>query len=656
MKKIYILALVLMTGISLSASEGALTGRFTINSNGDQVVFSQGNLQYLAYTEAEHFVERYRFAANQYDFVGDAADGTVYENDAKCDNALISDMYDGWIDLFGWGTGGQAYMTYTDDPGNDYSRFNDWGGHPIINGSGKWRTLTNDEWSYVLEHHQTALATVNEIHGCIILPDVWTTPDGLTFNESNEHWSDNVYTADQWLTMQAAGAVFLPAAGERYNVTASKVQTDGAYWSSDEVCGETECRRAPAVVFNEGSISAGNSQTKCYGYSVRLVQPAPHAVDFIEKESHLTGRFTVNAEGGQVHFSQGNLQYNAAAEDEEGNTGFWQFAENQWDYLGAQNEGRDYDYDKWIDLFTWGTGDDPMNKTALTFTDWGINPIHNGGNQPDQWRTLTNAEWEYLLEHRPGHDTLRAIATVNEVKGVVLLPDNWSAPAGLGLTELAVYDHDWATNIYTAEQWAQMEAAGAVFLPCSGYSVSYNPHRFIENTEGYPVALYWTTDVNPYSGHVSAFHYTDYSDGDFSIGTYYVREDYYAVRLVQDATDLSVLAAAISDAVDYYNGIKDDEVYAAIAAGLQTAVAAAEEVLNNPEATQDEIDTAVATLNAALQKAKEDVENTDGIEDVFGTQNPTKAQKMVRDGRLFIILPDGKTCNALGAEVGFEKE
>ena len=649
MKKIYILAIALMTGISLFASEGALTGRFTININGDQVVFSQGNLQYLAYTEAEHFVERFRFAANQYDFVGDASNGNVYENDVKCDNSLISDMYEGWIDLFGWGTGNQAYKTYTNDPGNDYSNFHEWG--PITNASGKWRTLTNDEWSYVLEHHQTGLATVNEIHGCILLPDVWTTPDGLTFNASNEHWSDNTYIGDQWLAMQTAGAVFLPAAGERYGTAVSKVQTDGAYWSSDEVCGETECRRAPAVVFNEGNISADNSKYKYYGYSVRLVQPAPHAVDFIEKENHLTGRFTVNAEGKQVHFSQGNLQYNAAAEDEEGNTGFWQFAENQWDYLGAQNEGRDYDYDKWIDLFTWGTGDDPLNKTALSFTDWGINPIHNGGNQPNQWRTMTNAEWEYLLEVRPGHDTLRAIATVNEVKGVVLLPDNWSAPAGLALTEFDVYDHKWTTNIYTAEQWAQLEAAGAVFLPCSGYSVSYNPNRFIENTEGSPVALYWTTDVSPYSGHVSVFHYTDYSDGYFGIGTYYVREDYYSVRLVQDATDLSVLADAVNDATAYYNEIKDNEIYASIAAELQTAVATAEAVLNNPEATQEEIDAAVTALNDALQKAEEDVEKTNGIETVSSPQSDVSPRKVVRDGCLYIIRPDGKTYNALGAEV-----
>ena len=649
MKKIHLLALALMTGISLSASEGALTGRFTINSNGDQVFFSQGNLQYIAYTEAEHFVERYRFAANQYDLVGDAADGNVSENDVKCNNALISDTYEGWIDLFGWGTGNQAYKTYTNDPGNDYSNFHEWG--PVTNASGKWRTLTNDEWSYLLEHHKTALATVNEIHGCIILPDVWATPDGLDFNESKEHWSDNTYIGDDWIAMQDAGAVFLPAAGERYNVTVSKVQTNGAYWSSDEVCGETECRRAPAVLFNEGSISASNSQTKYYGYSVRLVQPAPHAVDFIEKENHLTGRFTVNAEGGQVHFSQGNLQYNAAAEDEEGNTGFWQFAENQWDYLGKQNEGRDSDYDKWIDLLTWGTGDNPLNQTALSFTDWGINPIHNGGNQPNLWRTMTNAEWEYMLNSRPGHDTLRAIATVNEVKGVVLLPDKWSAPAGLKLTEFAVYDHNWTTNIYTAEQWAQMEAAGAVFLPCSGYSESYNPKRFIENTEGYPFCFYWTTDVNPYSGHVSAFHYSDYSDGDFNIGTYHVRENYYSVRLVQDATDLSVLAAAVSDAVDYYNGIKDNELYASIASGLQTAVTTAEAVLNNTEATQEEIDAAVTDLNAALKKATEDVEKATGIENVSGTLIPAKAQKSVRDGRLFIILPDGKTCTALGTEV-----
>ena len=61
---------------------GAINGLFTINSSGDQVYFSQGNLQYQASTDT------WRFAENQYDIIGNA-------------NSNISPTYDGWIDLFG---------------------------------------------------------------------------------------------------------------------------------------------------------------------------------------------------------------------------------------------------------------------------------------------------------------------------------------------------------------------------------------------------------------------------------------------------------------------------------------------------------------------------------------------------------------------------
>ena len=43
----------------------------------------------------------------------------------------------------------------------------------------------------------------------------------------------------------------------------------------------------------------------------------------------INGKFTINANGNQVYFSQGNLQYIGSAA-----TPYWKFAEKQWDYLG----------------------------------------------------------------------------------------------------------------------------------------------------------------------------------------------------------------------------------------------------------------------------------------------------------------------------------
>ena len=69
---------------------GGLPGRFTISENGDKACFSKGNLQYKASTN------EWKFAEHQYDFIGEG-------------NNNISSTYNGWIDLFGWGTSGNNH-------------------------------------------------------------------------------------------------------------------------------------------------------------------------------------------------------------------------------------------------------------------------------------------------------------------------------------------------------------------------------------------------------------------------------------------------------------------------------------------------------------------------------------------------------------------
>ena len=68
--------------------KGVLPGRFTVNAEGLQVQFAQGNLQYQASSNT------WRFAEHQYDIVGDATIGNVYENGVKSDNTAISSDYD----------------------------------------------------------------------------------------------------------------------------------------------------------------------------------------------------------------------------------------------------------------------------------------------------------------------------------------------------------------------------------------------------------------------------------------------------------------------------------------------------------------------------------------------------------------------------------
>ncbi|MBR4498358.1 MAG: hypothetical protein IKP08_06750 [Bacteroidales bacterium] len=109
----YIVPLLLLSFVAQAQSpikDGAILAEFSV-SDSTKVHFSQGNLQYQASSNT------WRFAENQWDFVGDSIDGTVYEKGIKSDNAKISSSYDGWIDLFGFGTSGykgrMPYMTST---------------------------------------------------------------------------------------------------------------------------------------------------------------------------------------------------------------------------------------------------------------------------------------------------------------------------------------------------------------------------------------------------------------------------------------------------------------------------------------------------------------------------------------------------------------
>lgn len=91
-------------------------------------------------------------------------------------------------------------------------------------------------------------------------------------------------------------------------------------------------------------------------------------------------------------------------------------------------------------------------------------------------------EWWYLFKDRPRADELFAHATVNDVHGLILLPDNWQIPKGITLTTSKEMGFTWdenskaygssvngyARNKYTAKQWQLLEFAGAVFLPAAG--------------------------------------------------------------------------------------------------------------------------------------------------------------------------------------------
>ena len=73
--------------------------------------------------------------------------------------------------------------------------------------------------------------------------------------------------------------------------------------------------------------------------------------------------FTVNADGDQVLFSQGNLQYIGSA-----STPYWKFAEHQWDCLGTTTGQNSSDENVDRDLFGWGTSG--YDHGAVCYQPW----------------------------------------------------------------------------------------------------------------------------------------------------------------------------------------------------------------------------------------------------------------------------------------------
>ncbi|MBR4690245.1 MAG: hypothetical protein IKO90_07260 [Bacteroidales bacterium] len=274
-----------------------------------RVLFSQGNLQYQASTKT------WRFAKHQWDYVGSQKSENERENGgtiAGSDNVDISSTYNGWIDLFGWGTSGyngcepyfveeSPYAFYgngkSDIAGTNY----DWGVYnTILNGGtdNMWRTLTKEEWNYLLKKRVNAtekygLATVNNVVGLVLLPDDWIMPKDITFSYGiSNGYKQNIYSANEWIKMEDNGAVFLPAAGWRqsyryadghvgvyyinslldYNNN-NKLYGVGSYWSSSiDTLQQNQTFSARSFHFSELSVNGSSSSNPAYGRPVRLVQ------------------------------------------------------------------------------------------------------------------------------------------------------------------------------------------------------------------------------------------------------------------------------------------------------------------------------------------------------------------------------------------------
>ena len=203
------------------------------------------------------------------------------------------------------------------------------------------------------------------------------------------------------------------------------------------------------------------------------------------------GEFSV-AENKKVQFAHGNLRCEGERYEDE-----WSMATQQYEILGEENidVSGSRSYPAWlVDLLCWSTttnyygvsnyyyydDEDAAPYFKGDFVDWGENPVLIADLGPG-WSTLSKDEWNYLLNERENAAQLKSFATVAGVRGLVLLPDEWTAPDGVLLKDEI-----------TAEEWAIIEQTGVVFLPAAGQlTTTYD--NWIATTTVTEAGTYWTS-------------------------------------------------------------------------------------------------------------------------------------------------------------------
>lgn len=343
-----------------------------------------------------------------------------------------------------------------------------------------------------------------------------------------------------------------------------------------------------------------------------------------------------------VMFARGNMGYDgtshafviySSAYESNGNNS--QYIASDW-------------YGTW-DLFGWGTSNKAVNsvtyapwmtstdkndyaKTMIAYTnanssssyknyDWATAQRVNG-EEAGTYQTPNQEQWDYILNKRDNAAKLQGAAKVNMSAGYVILPDNWSNPLDVKFVPGAT---DPTTNTYTLQQWNIMEEAGAVFLPMFGYR---NGTTWTNDGLGH----YWASSTPRWNGeeeHQTAVQIVlggetpQVTRAPFSQGN--------AVRLIENKKH--TLTTVTSETT------VDDPTISEYDWNGRTLTKSGDYTYTVLEVRED-VDS-IATLHLRMIDA--------AIENVPTTQ-AVKAQKVIRDGQLFIIRDD-KTFNAAGQQV-----
>lgn len=449
-----------------------------------------------------------------------------------------------------------------------------------------WSAPSHEEWRYLTSKRTNANllfrtnVSVNGVDGALIAPDDWDTSRYPIVGEG----SPSSYDKSTWSKMESMGLVFFPYAGY-YPI--SSVDNEGAYinkffsyyWLSTgrltdhAVCipfnsysdiQERQCalpvrlitrNNVPlTVTFDMNGHGTAPADITGVQYKSKINEPIKPSVknclfDGWYKEASctnkwdfendivteditlyakwielpdgvLSGMFTV-AEGKQVHFSQGNLWYGKVGSAQ---TATYNFEENQYG-----THGYDYISNTW-GLFGWSTSATNYGmSTSVTnsdysgvFVDWG-KAIDNEGT----WRTLSKDEWGYLFNGRDGAANKYGYATVSSKVGLIILPDEFTDPMKNSGSNAFVtgVTNTFASNLYSPENWAAMESAGAIFLPAA-------ERRFGTNISADQSGSYWSSSAS--STDTDKAYYLFFNINNFNSAEQWDRYRGFSVRLVTD--------------------------------------------------------------------------------------------------------------------------
>lgn len=220
-----------------------------------------------------------------------------------------------------------------------------------------------------------------------------------------------------------------------------------------------------------GSVAAYEAAAQWNAFDVQAISggstPTP-----TPSGDKLPGVFSVSGTKA-VNFSKGNLQYDSDNQ-------IWQFAANQWDYIGnaagnnAITAAGIADNNGIVDMFCWvgaSSSLEGIKQYGIIKSFSGYGSVAGealksdwGNTMGGDWRTLSKDEWIYLLTERTNAANLRTLGTVNGKAGLILMPDGWTA-SGVALT---VTTANYTTNDINTTNWATLEGQGCAFLPAAG--------------------------------------------------------------------------------------------------------------------------------------------------------------------------------------------